>query len=218
MTSFARARCGPRRCNRYGTVILPVRTAVTNAHWEGEIDTSSESDPAFAQLEIVARELKTYVDISARLSEDSAVDLSAEISDALAKDFGKKEGTAFVNGTGANQPRGILVHPSVDYFAGGDASNLTAAGLIGLFHAVLCCSSSTHRRCDMLAVLSRIDGVDAETTAGNDGIFDQDGKRWCSGHRAGKDGEAERIIASNMIQLPTIAVLDVDTAGAIAIL
>ena len=41
-----------------------------------------------------------------------------------------------MNGTGIKQPRGIMVHPSVDYTPGGDASVLTANGLISLFHAV----------------------------------------------------------------------------------
>jgi HK97 family phage major capsid protein len=118
------------------SVVLPVRTGVTNALWEDETETETESDPAFAQVEIAVRDLKTYTDVSVKLLEDSAIDLEAELSDALAKDFGKKEGTAFVNGTGVKQPRGLMVHPAVSYYAGGDASNLTANGIIGLFHAL----------------------------------------------------------------------------------
>ena len=41
-----------------------------------------------------------------------------------------------MNGTGIKQPRGIMVHPAVNYTPGGDASLLTYDGLIDLFHAV----------------------------------------------------------------------------------
>ncbi|HVA17805.1 MAG TPA: phage major capsid protein [Candidatus Dormibacteraeota bacterium] len=118
------------------SVILPVRTAITNALWEGETETETESDPAFGQVEIPVFGLKTYTDVSVQLLEDAAIDLQAELNLALAEDFGKKEGTAFVNGTGVKQPRGIMVHPSVQYVPGGDASNLTANGLIDVFHAL----------------------------------------------------------------------------------
>lgn len=118
------------------SVILPVRTGITNALWEGEVDAEAESEPAFGQAEIPIFGLKTYADISVQLLEDSAQDIGAILSDALAEDFGKKEGTAFVNGTGIAQPRGIMVHPSVAYTPGGDASLLLANGLIDLFHAV----------------------------------------------------------------------------------
>lgn len=117
-------------------VILPVRTGITNALWEGEIDPEAESEPAFGQVNIPIFGMKTYTDISVQLLEDSAQDIGAVVTEALGEDFGKKEGTAFVNGTGVSQPRGIMVHPSVLYTPGGDAALLTANGLIDLFHAV----------------------------------------------------------------------------------
>ena len=117
-------------------VILPVRTGITNALWEGEIDPEAESEPAFGQVNIPIFGMKTYTDISVQLLEDSAQDIGAVVTEALGEDFGKKEGTAFVNGTGVSQPRGIMTHPSVLYTPGGDAALLTANGLIDLFHAV----------------------------------------------------------------------------------
>ena len=100
------------------SVILPVRTGITNALWEGEIETESESEPAFGQVEIPIFGMKTYTDISVQLLEDSAQDIGAILSDALGEDFGKKEGTAFVNGTGLKQPRGIMTHPDRGLHAG----------------------------------------------------------------------------------------------------
>jgi HK97 family phage major capsid protein len=118
------------------SVIIPVRTGITDALWEGEIESEAESEPAFGQAEIPIFGLKTFTDISVQLLEDSAQDIGAVVTEALGEDFGKKEGTAFVNGTGIKQPRGIMVHPSVLYTPGGDAALLTANGLIDLFHAV----------------------------------------------------------------------------------
>lgn len=118
------------------SVILPVRGSLTNALWSNETSTASESQPAWMQAEIPVHELRTYCDISQRLLEDSAVDVVAEVNQVFAEDFGKKEGAAFVNGTGTDQPEGIMVNASISYVPGGDASNLTSDGLIDLFHAL----------------------------------------------------------------------------------
>jgi HK97 family phage major capsid protein len=118
------------------SVILGVRTGLTNALWEGEIEPEQESDPTFGQLEIPVFGMKTYTDVSVQLLEDSAQDIAAVLNEALGEDFGKKEGISFINGTGIKQPRGIMSHPGVQYSPGGDAALLTANGLIDLFHAV----------------------------------------------------------------------------------
>lgn len=118
------------------SLILPTRATITNALWSNEISTASESQPAWAQQEISVHELRTYVDISQRLLEDSAVDVVAEVNQAFAEDFGQKEGAAFVNGTGTDQPEGFMVNANISYVPGGDANNLTASGLITLFHSL----------------------------------------------------------------------------------
>lgn len=118
------------------SLILPVRATVTNALWSNETSTASESDPAWNQREIPVHELRTYCDISQRLLEDSAVDVIAEVNGAFGEDFGRKEGISFVNGTGTDQPEGIMVNADVGYVPGGDANNLTADGLIDIFHIV----------------------------------------------------------------------------------
>ena len=72
------------------SVILPVRTGITNAQWEGEIEAEPESEPAFGQVELPIFGMKTYADISVQLLEDSAQDIGAILNEALAEDFGKK--------------------------------------------------------------------------------------------------------------------------------
>jgi HK97 family phage major capsid protein len=115
------------------SLILPVRGSITNALWEGEISTATESDPAWLQEQIPVHELRTYCDISQRLLEDSAVDVVAEVNLAMGEDFGKKENASFVSGSGTDQPEGFMVNADVGYVASGDANLLTADGLINLF-------------------------------------------------------------------------------------
>jgi HK97 family phage major capsid protein len=71
-----------------------------------------------------------------QLLEDATHDVAAELNQAFAEDFGKKEGMAFVNGTGQKQPRGVMVHPDVAFTANGHATALNATGLIDLYHTL----------------------------------------------------------------------------------
>ncbi len=80
--------------------------------------------------------MKTYTDISVQLLEDSAQDIGGGAERRAWRGFWQGRRNRFVNGTGIKQPRGIMVHPSVQYSPGGDAALLTANGLIDLFHAV----------------------------------------------------------------------------------
>jgi HK97 family phage major capsid protein len=105
-------------------VSYPRRTGVTNAKWKGEIQTQESSEPSFGQVEIPAREVNTYVDISNQLLADSAGVAEAEVRLALAEDFGQKEGAAFVNGAGVLTPEGLLTNANVAYVPTGNASTL----------------------------------------------------------------------------------------------
>ncbi len=118
------------------SVILPKRTGITNALWEGETEASEESEPAFGQLEIPVFGMKTYTDVSVQLLEDSVQNVESELSLALSEDFGKKEGTAFVNGTGIKMPRGVMVHPDVTYKPNGSTTVLSADALIDLMYSL----------------------------------------------------------------------------------
>jgi HK97 family phage major capsid protein len=107
------------------SVKYPKRTGITNAQWEGEGEDSEESTVTFGQAEVPADKLMTYVDISNELLADSGGTAESEVRLALAEDFGKKEGTAFVNGTGSKQPEGIMTNADIDYTAYGATSFAT---------------------------------------------------------------------------------------------
>jgi HK97 family phage major capsid protein len=106
------------------SVIYPARTSVTNALWKGETQPQTGSEPAFGQAEIPVNELNTYVDVSNQLLADSAGVAEAEVRQALAEDFGQKEGSAFLIGTGSNMPMGLLKDPNVG--VGKTAASATA--------------------------------------------------------------------------------------------
>lgn len=118
------------------SVKYPRRTGITNALWEGETETSQESEPTFGQTEIVSRRLTTFVDISNSLLMGSEGTAEAEVRQALSDDFGQKEGLAFVSGDGVKQPEGVLTNPSVPYFANGSTTALSLDSLIGLMYAL----------------------------------------------------------------------------------
>lgn len=117
------------------TVVLPKRLSVTNAKWKGEAVASEASEPTFGEMEIAIKELNTHVDISNWLLED-AQNVESEVRLALAEDFGAKEGTAFVNGSAAAEPKGFMTEAGIAQSLNGHATNLSADALISLMYAL----------------------------------------------------------------------------------
>jgi len=118
------------------SVKYPKRTGITNAQWEGELEESQESGVTFAQAEVTARKLTTFVDVSNELLADSGGTAEAEVRSALADDFGQKEGYAFVLGDGVKQPEGLLLNPDIEAFLNGHATNLSADALVGMMYSL----------------------------------------------------------------------------------
>lgn len=91
-----------------------VKTRGVSGGWIGETEDSSESTaPQFSEIEIVAHRMYAEPWVPNDLLEDSLYDLEADLADEAAITFGEVEGTAFINGTGVKQPRGILSYTMV---------------------------------------------------------------------------------------------------------
>ena len=118
------------------SVKYPKRTGITNAKWEGEGEEAEESTVTFGQLEIPARKIMTFVDISNELLADSGGTAETEVRTALAEDFGQTEATAFVNGSGAGEPEGFMTNADIQHTVNGHATNLNADKLIDLMYAM----------------------------------------------------------------------------------
>ncbi len=118
------------------SVRYPRRTSITNAQWEDELEESQESNVTFGMIEVPVSKITTYVDISNELLADSGGAAEAEVRLALAEDFGKKEATAYVNGTGDKQPEGIMTNAEILHTVNGHATNLSTDKLIELLYAL----------------------------------------------------------------------------------
>lgn len=81
-------------------------------------------------------EMYAVVDISQQMIEDSAFDMEAEIRMEADEQFSVKEGQEFVTGTGIGEMEGILVNASVGSTNSGNATLITADGLIDLKHDI----------------------------------------------------------------------------------
>lgn len=118
------------------SVKYPKRTGITNAQWEGEGEDSEESTVTFGQLEVPARKLMTFVDISNELLADSGGSAEREVRMALAEDFGQKEALGFVSGTGTKEPEGFMANADIGHTVNGHATNLNTDKMIDLLYAL----------------------------------------------------------------------------------
>lgn len=118
------------------SVIYPVRIGRTNAKWKGETETQEGSEPSFGEAEVPVKEINTFVDVSNMLLADSGGAAEREVREALAEDFGAKEGAAFVVGNGVKMPSGFLVDARVAQTFSGVADGFNADSLIRALYAL----------------------------------------------------------------------------------
>jgi len=79
-------------------------------YWEKEAALKTESDPQFRQIELVAHKLIGYTRASDELVDDSAISIADFLSGpmGMAGGIAWMEDYAFLNGTGAGQPQGVI--------------------------------------------------------------------------------------------------------------
>jgi len=124
-----------------GSVIIPRRTGKPTASWVGETETRTGTGSTYGQVEIPVDEISTFVDVSNKLLEDSAVDVNGEVAFDLAEEFGRLEGVAFVSGDGVKKPLGFMSDTNVAHSVSGSVSAIADAdggidGLIDLLYAM----------------------------------------------------------------------------------
>ena len=117
-----------------GSLSLPKQTAGTAASWVGEVETRTESNLDFGDVDLPLHELATYVDASARLLEDSAFDIESLINADLGEAFAAAESASFLTGNGVKKPVGMLQAGDLVTVASGDANLVTGDGLISLVY------------------------------------------------------------------------------------
>lgn len=120
-----------------GEVKLPKRTGTMTAQWVGEIEQRPSTGPTYGQITYPVNEMAAYIDVSTTLLEDSAIDLGAELISDFAEEFGRLEGSAFVNGDSVKKPFGFMADPDVSFKPSLASTSITPDGLIDLYHGVL---------------------------------------------------------------------------------
>ena len=113
-----------------GTVEIPTRTAISTASWVGEGGTQSESNSTYGLSVINTKELSVFSVATYKMLNDSAFNIADEIRKDVTEAFAKAEGTAFVDGSGVNQPEGFMTNASVAEINSGNATAITADSLI----------------------------------------------------------------------------------------
>ena len=89
---------------------IPMWFGGMHAHWTEESGTKTQSDPVFRQISLVAHKIVCYTRSSDELLDDSAVSLEAFLRGDMgfAGAIRWHEEYAFLQGTGAGQPLGII--------------------------------------------------------------------------------------------------------------
>ncbi len=125
------------RATTRGSIMMPKRTGTAAAQWVNETGNRPETtNPSFGLFEVKAHEVYALTKVSKQELEDSVFDLETFLRAEFAEQFGLSEGSAFIGGSGINQPQGILSNSDVASVNSGHASQITAAGLIDLSYAL----------------------------------------------------------------------------------
>lgn len=119
-----------------GEVTALKRTSPAVATWVGEEEDRPETDISYGAQNFSVAELGTWVDVSNKLLDDASIDVAAELALEFAEAFGGAEATAFVSGNGIKKPVGFMADPDIGFTVSGHASQVTADGVIDLYHAV----------------------------------------------------------------------------------
>jgi len=109
-----------------------------DAGWVSELGTRSDTNtPQVGKWEIQAHEMYAMPKASQKLLDDAATDVEGWLAGKVADKFARVEGTAFWQGTGAGQPRGLATYTTV---ATADATRnwgefeMVKTGANGAFH------------------------------------------------------------------------------------
>lgn len=102
------------------------------AAWPDE--TLVAGDYRFAMEKFEPFECRALVTPKRTLLEDAIFDIEGYITRKTAEKFGKKEGTAFVSGSGVSKPEGLLTNADIIAVNSGDANLLKPDGIIKLVY------------------------------------------------------------------------------------
>lgn len=95
------------------TLEIPSRETLLEARYEGEAAAALTSTSTYGAETLTVYRLSVKVPYTMDLLMDAEFDIESEIMNDVAERFAQKEGEKFVLGTGAKQPEGFLVNPTL---------------------------------------------------------------------------------------------------------
>lgn len=126
-----------------------ITTGGTASGWVGEATARPETDtPSFAEIAPPGGDLYANPAASQGMLDDAAFDIEAWLASEIAMEFARAEGSAFVNGSGVDQPLGFLASPvssngdaarafgTLQYLGTGNANGLGSTAEIALIDLV----------------------------------------------------------------------------------
>ncbi len=108
-----------------------------NMSWTAEAQTRTETEPAFKQMELKAWELSGYSISSNVLLQDSVVGLEKFLMVLFAKAIAWYEEYAFLQGSGAGKPQGMLNAPASIAVNRANANQVQFADVAGMWAKLL---------------------------------------------------------------------------------
>ncbi len=111
--------------------------------WVGETESRPETTTSqFGESKIMAHELYAAPRVTQSMVEDAGLDIEAWMANKVGDKFARAEATAFINGTGINQPRGLLTYASgtsngqIERIVSGNGTAVTADGIKDLVYSL----------------------------------------------------------------------------------
>lgn len=118
-----------------GVMTIPVNSAHGSASWKTEETAYATSDETFAEITLNAYKATALIKVTEELLNDSAFPIENFIAQEFGRRLGKLEEEAFINGTGSNQPTGVVGGSTLGKTA--SATNaITADELTDLYHSL----------------------------------------------------------------------------------
>ena len=105
------------------SLVVPVRTGIPTANYEGEAETSQESTSTYGSETLTAFRLTHTVPITRDMLMDSSFNMESEIISDAAEAFAYGEGNGFVVGSGHKQPEGFMSDTRIAITTGADAGS-----------------------------------------------------------------------------------------------
>ena len=112
--------------------------------WTAETGVRSETgSPTIGVRRLPVHEIYAMPKATQQLLDDARVNVEEWLSGKIASKMSVTENTAFINGTGVDQPRGVLTYPAgttnpgqIEQINSGNAGALTADGMRAAFYAL----------------------------------------------------------------------------------